>query len=250
MRLIQITDMHLCREPGDIKRSGVNTDESLAAVLACIAENEGRPDLLAATGDLVQHPHPDVYGRFENLVSLLQIPVVTIPGNHDDGVMMAGCFGSEQMHFCGDHSLGNWDLLFFDTSVPEKAHGHLDERQLTELAERMGSSSADHLMIFLHHQPHPVGCEWLDGVGLRNSDAFWSTISKSDRVRGVVCGHIHQQMDVERDGIRVLGTPSTCVQFIPYSDDSDLDDKPPAYRVIKLNDDGSIDTRVEWVPLD
>ena len=37
IHLIQLTDLHLCETPGDILGSGVNTDETLSAVLKQIA---------------------------------------------------------------------------------------------------------------------------------------------------------------------------------------------------------------------
>lgn len=249
MQLIQITDMHLHREPGEIRQSGVNTDNSLATVLASIKESEERPALIAATGDLAQDPHPEIYNRFGQMVSLLDVPVVALPGNHDDTAMMSASFSGGSVRCCGEWQFGEWHLVFLDTSVPGEVHGSLHQEQLENLIETISSSSASHILIFMHHHPYPVGTVWLDDIGLENSDLFWNAIGTSARVRGVVCGHIHQQLDCIHNGVRMLGTPSTCVQFVPCSEDSGFDDQPPAYRVIELNDDGSIDTRIEWVPL-
>jgi Icc protein len=57
-------------------------------------------------------------------------------------------------------------------------------------------------------------------------------------------GHVHQQYEGEHEGIRIIGTPSTCRQFKPGSDDFALDDEPPAYRRITLNSDGSINSEL------
>ncbi|OOY34098.1 3',5'-cyclic-AMP phosphodiesterase [Solemya velum gill symbiont] len=249
MQLIQITDMHMHREPGEIRQSCVNTDDSLAAVLASIKNRGQIPALIAATGDLAQDPHPEIYNRFGQMVSLLDAPVVTLPGNHDDRAMMSASFSDGSVSCCGELQLGEWQLVFLDTSVPGEVHGSLGQEQLDNLIETISSTSASHILIFMHHHPYPVGTVWLDDIGLENSDLFWDAVGTSARVRGVVCGHIHQQLDCIHKGIRMLGTPSTCVQFVPFSEESDFDDRPPGYRVIELNDDGSIDTRVEWVPL-
>ena len=58
---------------------------------------------------------------------------------------------------------------------------------------------------------------------------------------------MHQAYDRFHDGIRVVGTPSTCRQFLPDSDEFAVDDRPPAYRRMSLLPDGSMETKVIWV---
>ena len=67
------------------------------------------------------------------------------------------------------------------------------------------------------------------------------------RIRAVAFGHVHQDYDDVYEGIRILATPSTCAQFIPGSDDFAVDDNPPAYRRLTLNNDGSVDSQLLWV---
>ena len=67
------------------------------------------------------------------------------------------------------------------------------------------------------------------------------------RLRGVVFGHIHQASQQLFDGRPLLGSPSTCFQFLPDADEFALDDRPPGYRWLKLYDDGSIATGAEWI---
>lgn len=102
-------------------------------------------------------------------------------------------------------------------------------------------------MICLHHPPVDMGSAWLDTVGLRNGEEFLQRVQSLGRVRLAVFGHVHQPYDREHDGIRIIGTPSTCRQFLPGSDDFAVDDRPPAYRRITLHDDGSSDTKLIWV---
>jgi Icc protein len=47
--------------------------------------------------------------------------------------------------------------------------------------------------------------------------------------------------------IRLMGTPSTCMQFAQDADEFEVDVRPPAYRWIELGDDGGIETGLEWV---
>ena len=63
----------------------------------------------------------------------------------------------------------------------------------------------------------------------------------------MVWGHVHQQHDSRRSGVRMLATPSTCAQFLPHSEHFAIDTAPPAYRRLELRADGSIDTEVVYV---
>ena len=92
-----------------------------------------------------------------------------------------------------------------------------------------------------------MGSKWLDTVGLRNGAEFVERLRTLNRVRAAVFGHVHQELDEEHDGIRIIATPSTCRQFKPRADDFAVDDKPPAYRRLTLRGDGSIDTETIWV---
>lgn len=63
-------------------------------------------------------------------------------------------------------------------------------------------------------------------------------------MNGIVCGHIHQELDRVVNGIRLLATPSTCVQFLPDSDDFALDSQAPGWRTLDLLPNGDIETQV------
>jgi len=63
----------------------------------------------------------------------------------------------------------------------------------------------------------------------------------------MVWGHVHQQHDSRRGAVCMLGTPSTCAQFLPHSERFAIDAAPPAYRFLELRADGNIDTAVMQV---
>ena len=92
-----------------------------------------------------------------------------------------------------------------------------------------------------------MGSKWLDSVGLDNGGLLLAELAAIDSVRVALFGHVHQAYDQEHEGIRVVGTPSTCRQFLPNSDDFAVDDKSPGYRRLELLPDGSVETEVMWV---
>jgi Icc protein len=62
---------------------------------------------------------------------------------------------------------------------------------------------------------------------------------------------VHQSHDSLRRNahgeLRLMSTPSTCVQFLPKSDDFVLDTLPPGFRTLQLHADGRIDSQVRWL---
>ncbi|MNJ82082.1 3',5'-cyclic adenosine monophosphate phosphodiesterase CpdA [compost metagenome] len=47
--------------------------------------------------------------------------------------------------------------------------------------------------------------------------------------------------------MRLLASPSTCIQFEPGSEDFKVGEQAPGYRWLRLHTDGSIDTGVSRV---
>ncbi|HEY4972955.1 MAG TPA: hypothetical protein VII41_05060, partial [Steroidobacteraceae bacterium] len=102
-------------------------------------------------------------------------------------------------------------------------------------------------MVFVHHHPVSMGSRWIDAVGIENADQFFSVLDGHAQLRAVSWGHVHQCFDARRRGVRLLATPSTCIQFLPQSNEFAIDARPPAYRRLALQADGTLDTEVVWV---
>jgi Icc protein len=247
IHLIQITDLHLCETPGDILQSGVNTDETLCAVLKQIAVRRQQPDLLVATGDLTQQPLDAVYQRLQHYFSMLSCPVYTLCGNHDDTATASRLLNQGNVNCCGDLLLEKWHLIFLDSSQPERVDGELPASELLRLERLLKHSAERHVMIFLHHPPLKIDSQWMDRIRLKNGDALLAVVDRFPQVRAVVFGHIHQQFESTRGEIRMIGTPATSIQFKPKTLDMAIDSLPPAYREFVLYDDGVFNTSVEWL---
>jgi Icc protein len=139
---------------------------------------------------------------------------------------------------------GDWQILLLDSTVPGADGGALAPAELGWLDEALGATGAPHALVCLHHAPLPTGSEWLDTMVLSNADAFFSVLDRHARVRGVLFGHIHQTFEAERNGVRILASPSTCVQFAKVRPRFGVDPRPPGYRWLGLAPDGAIHTRV------
>jgi Icc protein len=149
--------------------------------------------------------------------------------------------------YCAKEELGDWLIVGLDSCVEDDAGGEITAEEFARLESIVSASSARHILVSLHHPPVPMGSTWLDTVTLRNGDEFLSRLAALGRVRLVIFGHVHQPYDAEYHGIQVIGTPSTCRQFLPGSEDFNVDERPPAYRRITLSSDGSIENELIWV---
>jgi Icc protein len=245
VRLTHFTDPHLYGDGGGTLR-GVATLPALMAALARAQSRDWPPDALLVTGDIVQDD-PAGYPHFRRLFGALGLPVLCIPGNHDEPQAMRRELDAAPFTVGGHVDLGRWRIVLLDSCVAGSAGGRLSARALTELEAALAAAGRRHCMVCLHHHPVPMASRWLDRVGLENAPQFLDAIDRHPNVRAIVWGHVHQAYDGLRKGVRMLATPSTCAQFLPNADDFAVDQRPPAYRTLELRPDGSLLTEVVWL---
>jgi Icc protein len=244
VRVLQITDTHLFAEKHETLL-GVNTWESYQAVLAAIRASQRECDLVVATGDLAQDHSSAAYQHFAEGIAGFDAPCVWLPGNHDfqpamySALQDAGISPVKRV-YAGD----NWQILMLDSQVFGVPHGELSEFQLEWLEQRLTETPDRFTLLLLHHHPLPAGCSWLDQHSLRNAGALDRVLMRFPRVRNLLCGHIHQEMDVDWNGRRMMATPSTCVQFKPHCANFTLDTIAPGWRWLELHADGTLTTEV------
>ena len=243
---MHVTDPHLFANSESNLR-GTVTHSSLSAVLAHIGAAQWPADLVAVTGDLIQDDTRAAYHRFCDLMASLNLPVYCVPGNHDVRELMRDAVSQAPFHYCESVLINNWLIMGIDSCSSGDAGGDVDDVEMNRLAKSLADTSAEHVMICLHHPPLPIGSQWLDEIGLKNGDEFLRTIVQSGNVRLAIFGHVHQPFEAEHESIKIIGTPSTCRQFMAASDGFALDDHPPAYRRISLYADGSVENELIWL---
>lgn len=246
MRVVQLSDTHLF-ESIEGKLLGLNTEDSLIKVLELIQREQPDADLVLATGDLSQDGSEESYSRFHrHMDSTFDIPVYWLPGNHDIMGKMNLHKAAESMSPCVVE-INGWHIILLDSTVEGEVPGYMEEGQLAFLDQSLQASQGKHVMVCLHHQPVPVGSQWLDEQLVGNAEQFISVLDRYDNIRSVIWGHVHQDFVGERNGVKLMSVPSTCVQFKPKSDDFGVDDTNPGYRWIDIYDDGRVETGVSRV---
>ena len=246
INLVQVTDTHLFAQPKS-KLHKMNTLDSLNEVLDCIKRNENQIDCIVATGDIAQDASFDAYKYFMLSIEKFVTPFRWIPGNHDNSsLMLKASSGTDYNE--KKLRVGNWEIIFLDTSVKHKVAGRLSKIELEFLERALiqveHDSVIQNVLLCLHHNPISVQQAWCETIGLRNHLEFFKIIEKYQSVRCAIFGHLHQELDFIHEGIRLLCAPSTCVQFLANAIRLELDSSEPGYRRLRLHEDGSIDTEV------
>lgn len=240
--LVQLSDSHLFAD-ADGSLLGMNTHDSLQRVIERVLAEQERVDLVLATGDLSQDGTEASYEHFRRMTAVIDSPARWLAGNHDEPLLMERvAAGTDVLDPVTD--IGNWRVLMLNSAIPGSVPGFLDDSQLSLLQQALESADGRHCLICFHHQPVSIGCAWMAPIGLRNPEALFQVLQPYPQARALLWGHIHQEWDQQVDGLRLLASPSTCVQFEPGSDDFKVDERAPGYRWLALHDDGRIETGV------
>ena len=121
VRLTQFTDPHLYGSETESLR-GVATLPALVAALARAQSHDWPPDAVLVTGDIVQDD-PAGYPHFRRLFGALGVPVLCIPGNHDEPEALRRELAGEPFVVGGHLDLGRWRIVLLDSCLPGSA-GH------------------------------------------------------------------------------------------------------------------------------
>src|ERR1700704_4316847 len=127
MLIAQISDMHI-KPPGELLYQRIDTAGFLERAVAHVNALDPRPDIVLATGDLVDGGKPEEYALLRQLLAPLAMPVHLIPGNHDARDEMRTVFADHAylprdgfLHYTIDGLPVR--LIALDTLVPGKGHG-------------------------------------------------------------------------------------------------------------------------------
>jgi len=243
LRIVQVTDTHLFADPAG-KLLGVPTYDSMHAVLDRLHAFGFNSDAILVTGDLSQDGSEQSYRHLHEALTPFEQPVFWLPGNHDEPRNLKKV-GSESEHLHKVIRSDKWQIVMLDSQVEGAVFGRLSDDELTFLDQALAEEPDLHTLVCMHHHPIPMNSGWMDNIGLKNRHEFMSTLARHDNARGVIWGHVHQSCDGFVNGVRLMATPSTCVQFEPQTSEFSLDQAAPGFRWLELHPNGRIDTGIE-----
>ena len=135
--VLQISDTHL-HAAADSRMRGVTTYATLLAVLDHVQRDRRWPaDVVLATGDIVQDESRAGYERFRATLEPLGVPVLSIPGNHDDPKLMGELLNSGSFQFGGELRHGPWSIVLLSTFLAGEDAGGLGPARLQGLRKAL-----------------------------------------------------------------------------------------------------------------
>lgn len=216
MLIAQISDMHVKAEGEQLFRR-IDTPGHLERAVAHLNALDPRPDVVLATGDLVEAGKPEEYAHLRRLLAPLSMPVYLIPGNHDARDALREAFPDHAylpsagfLHYTVETFPVR--LIALDSLVPGKTHGALCAERLDWLQARLAESDRPTLL-FVHHPPFDCGIEPFDGERLtEGSERLAELVRDYPNVERLVCGHVHRPIQVRWASTMASIAPSTAHQ--------------------------------------
>ena len=241
-RIYQFTDTHLQNTANQPFKNSI-PDVSLKRLIRHALLKFGQPDHVVVSGDLTHDGEASAYELLADCLSDFKCDVSVLPGNHDDVNLIHQHLVNDNISCLQDSQLDTWDLLFANSQITGRTEGHIETRRIHELNQHLSETSRPALL-FTHHPPMDTGSQWMDALGMTNGSTVLENMVSHPNLKALVFGHIHQQWDSNVQHLRLLGTPSSCVQFMPQSEQFALDELAPGYRIIELDEKGQFETRV------
>ena len=213
MLIAQVTDIHLGFEPDNPSEFNRKRLDQVGRQLIAM---KPQPDMLLATGDLVDRGDSESYRNLRDALAICPFPVWLCIGNHD-----------ERANFCESYpeipvadgyvqyavETPELRLLFLDTLEDGRHGGAFCETRARWLRERLAEKPDTKTLIVMHHPPVEVGIAWMN----THPDEPWvsrvaDAIRGQDQIVGIVCGHVHRPITVGWHGTTVAICASTAPQ--------------------------------------
>lgn len=239
LRILQVSDCHVSADRHADYR-GQNADENLESLLPAMRAWD--PDLVLLTGDVSEDASAASYARAAGALEAIGSPLLALPGNHDQPAVMKQYFYRGPWRGAYAFEQGAWLLVLLDSTEKGGIAGSFSEHYLAGFEDLLNGSSADFVLVALHHQPVSVNAPWIDRFPLENPEPFLKSVDQDGRIRGIVWGHVHHDFRIERHGAVLLGAPSTVANSLPETERFTPDPGGPACRWLELDREGGVET--------
>ena len=219
MLIAQITDTHI-RPKGKLMHHMVHTARSLRRCIERLEALDPRPDVVVATGDLVDRGKVKEYRRLRKILDRLTIPLFVIPGNHDDRDALRAAFRDHAylppdgpLHYAIE-ALPMRLIGLDSTRSRRRPGGELDRERLDWFDTALAAELKRPTFVFLHHPPFDIGVAPVDAHGFRHAGRFREIVERNPQIVGIACGHIHRFFSTRIGNANAITSPSTAPQLV------------------------------------
>jgi 3',5'-cyclic AMP phosphodiesterase CpdA len=214
---------------------------------------------IIASGDLVDHGHPEEYAELKRILGVSEIPIYYAVGNHDRRQPFLDAFGGP---YAGTDANGyvQYDVDFdglrmvvCDTLEEGRDRSGFSSERAQWLAKTLDAQPDTPTIVVMHHPPILSGVKWMDP----DPNAPWigelaEAIRGRGQIRVVLCGHVHRAFHGLLAGQVVATAPATSIQVTLNLSPVDMERpdgreilvaEPPGY-VLVVADEGRVTTHV------
>lgn len=196
MRIVQISDSHISRD------HPARTVE-LKICVQHINALDPQPDVVVHTGDVSHDGFAEEYDAARRLLDDLSAPYLVLAGNRDNRQELIRAFaGSDHIRLGMDfvqYSVEQFEvrLIIVDTVSGTSNKGRLCQARLAHIERMLVQDTTRPAVLFLHHPPFEVKVtpdpfQYESWAEVR---ALEAVIAKHSQIRGVFCGHVHQNVE-------------------------------------------------------
>ena len=213
MLIAQISDIHLGFEPDN---PGEFNRRRLDRLLEHLHLGPNRPDVLLATGDLVDRGDAQSYAQVAEAFAACAFPVHLALGNHDERANFRAAFPHVPeeggfIQYAVD--LPGLRLVVLDTLEEGRHGGAFCPTRADWLRSALAQAPDVPTLIAMHHPPVEVGIDWMNTIAdepwvVRFADA----IDGAGNIVGIVCGHVHRPIVTNWRGRHVAVCASSAPQ--------------------------------------
>ena len=215
--IAQFSDLHVTA--GARNDFGVETIGGLERCIRHLGALDSPPDLLVASGDLVDLGLREEYARLRELLAAVAVPLCLMPGNHDRRAPLRQVFaghgylgGGGRMYYHRD--VRGLRVIALDSVIEGQDGGDLDEPQLRWLDGVLAEQPSVPALLFMHHPPAATGFSRMDRIAMapESAERLGAVVERHRQVKAVLCGHVHRGVQGLWWGALLSVCPSTAFQ--------------------------------------
>ncbi|MEM9121211.1 MAG: phosphodiesterase, partial [Cyanobacteria bacterium P01_F01_bin.56] len=198
MLIAQISDLHV-QPAGEQAYGIVDTNQYLKAAVQQLNRLDPQPDIVVATGDLVDDRTETEYRMLKELLAPLRAPLYFVMGNHDNRTAFRQVFPelsylptSGFVHYVLDEF--PLRVIVLDTLVDGEGYGNLDAERLAWLEARLAEAPTKPTIVFMHHPPFKTGLYGMDQLRCRGNESLGKLLVQYSNIQRIACGHLHRSI--------------------------------------------------------
>lgn len=232
-QILHLTDVHATG--GGALYGSIHPLRRLRQTADLVRAQGVRPLAVVVSGDLVDRHDPAPYAvvtrALAHVEAVLDAPVLTVLGNHDDPAAAVALPGHATHHYRSVRVEGLRFLLC------DSHAGMLEDAQLDWLARELHHPAAAGSVLVVHHPPIASAVPGAPDQSLRGAGDLAAALAGGD-VRAILCGHYHHAMAGTFAGVPVWCGPALAYQRPLGADPADALEGAGAYTLVDLAESG------------